>query len=33
MLFTDCERPDGTMQEIPDDTTSEGEPPSGWCWI
>jgi dolichyl-phosphate-mannose--protein O-mannosyl transferase len=33
MLFADCDRPDGTTQELPDDTTSEGEPPDGWCWI
>jgi dolichyl-phosphate-mannose--protein O-mannosyl transferase len=33
MLFTDCERPDGSDPELPDDTTSEGEPPPGWCWI
>ena len=28
MLFTDC---DG--QTLPDDTTSTGAPPDGWCWI
>ena len=33
ILFTDCERPGGASQELPDDTTSEGEPPRGWCWI
>jgi dolichyl-phosphate-mannose--protein O-mannosyl transferase len=33
MVFTDCERPDGTDQELPDDTTSEGQSPTGWCWI
>jgi dolichyl-phosphate-mannose-protein mannosyltransferase len=33
MLFTECVRPDGTVQELPDDTTSEGQPPTGWCWI
>ena len=33
ILFTDCERPDGTIQELPDDTMSEGQPPPGWCWI
>ena len=33
MLLTDCERPDGTVQELPDDTKSEGQPPAGWCWI
>jgi dolichyl-phosphate-mannose-protein mannosyltransferase len=33
MLFRDCERPDGVVQELPDDTSSEGTPPDGWCWI
>lgn len=33
MLFTDCDRPDGIVQELPDDTTSQGVPPDGWCWI
>lgn len=33
VLFADCERPDGTAQELPDDTTSQGDPPRGWCWI
>ena len=33
MLFRDCERPDGVVQTLPDDTTSEGAPPDGWCWI
>jgi dolichyl-phosphate-mannose-protein mannosyltransferase len=33
MLFTDCERPAGAETELPDDTTSEGAPPPGWCWI
>jgi dolichyl-phosphate-mannose--protein O-mannosyl transferase len=33
ILFTDCERPDGTTPDQPDDTTSEGDPPPGWCWI
>lgn len=33
MLLTDCERPDGTVHELPDDTTSEGQGPAGWCWI
>jgi dolichyl-phosphate-mannose--protein O-mannosyl transferase len=28
MLFTDC-----AGQTLPDDTTSEGDPPPGWCWI
>jgi dolichyl-phosphate-mannose--protein O-mannosyl transferase len=33
MLFTACERPDGTTPTLPDDTTSSGSPPRGWCWI
>jgi dolichyl-phosphate-mannose--protein O-mannosyl transferase len=28
MLFTDCGE-----QTLPDDTTSSGSPPPGWCWI
>jgi dolichyl-phosphate-mannose--protein O-mannosyl transferase len=33
MLFTDCERPDGTTLPLPDDSSSQGAPPEGWCWI
>jgi dolichyl-phosphate-mannose-protein mannosyltransferase len=34
MLFADCERPDGTPAvNLPDDSTSQGAPPAGWCWI
>jgi dolichyl-phosphate-mannose--protein O-mannosyl transferase len=33
ILFADCERPDGSVTELPDDSTSQGEPPPGWCWI
>jgi hypothetical protein len=33
ILFADCRRSDGATQELPDDTTSEGDPPRGWCWI
>jgi dolichyl-phosphate-mannose-protein mannosyltransferase len=33
MLFRDCERVDAPAQSLPDDTTSEGQPPPGWCWI
>jgi dolichyl-phosphate-mannose-protein mannosyltransferase len=33
ILFADCVRPDGSVQELPDDTTSEGQPLTGWCWI
>jgi dolichyl-phosphate-mannose-protein mannosyltransferase len=28
ILFTDC-----GGQVLPDDTTSQGSPPAGWCWI
>lgn len=32
--FADCERPDGTpAPTLPDDSTSQGVPPDGWCWI
>ncbi len=33
ILFTDCERPDGSTLELPDDSTSAGSPPDGWCWL
>lgn len=33
MLFADCDRPDGVVRELPDDSTSQGLPPDGWCWI
>ncbi len=33
ILFDDCERPDGATQPLPDDSSSEGVPPDGWCWI
>jgi dolichyl-phosphate-mannose--protein O-mannosyl transferase len=33
MLFTDCDRADGVIQQLPDDSTSQGLPPDGWCWI
>lgn len=33
MLFTECARPDAPAQELPDDQTSSGMPPAGWCWI
>lgn len=33
MLFRDCDRPDGVVQELPDDSSSQGTPPEGWCWI
>jgi dolichyl-phosphate-mannose-protein mannosyltransferase len=32
--FTDCARPEGAPTlTLPDDSISEGPPPSGWCWI
>ena len=33
ILFSDCERRDGSVQRLPDDSTSQGDPPRGWCWI
>ncbi|HYI67601.1 MAG TPA: phospholipid carrier-dependent glycosyltransferase [Candidatus Limnocylindrales bacterium] len=33
ILFANCERPDGSTRSLPDDTSSEGVPPDGWCWI
>ena len=33
ILFNDCERPDGSTQTLPDDSSSQGVPPNGWCWI
>jgi dolichyl-phosphate-mannose-protein mannosyltransferase len=33
LLFTDCERPGGPDRSLPDDSSSEGEPAPGWCWI
>lgn len=33
ILFTDCDRPDGSRPTLPDDSTSSGDPPGGWCWI
>ena len=33
MLFTDCDSPDGVVRELPDDSSSQGTPPEGWCWI
>jgi len=33
MLFRDCQRTDGPAQTLPDDSTSQGVPPDGWCWI
>ncbi|MEO7296658.1 MAG: hypothetical protein ABIZ57_10985, partial [Candidatus Limnocylindria bacterium] len=33
ILFADCERADGAAPSLPDDSTSQGVPPDGWCWI
>jgi dolichyl-phosphate-mannose--protein O-mannosyl transferase len=33
ILFADCERSGGPTQSLPDDSSSEGLPPDGWCWI
>ncbi len=33
MLLTDCDRPDAPAATLPDDETSSGQPPDGWCWI
>jgi dolichyl-phosphate-mannose--protein O-mannosyl transferase len=33
MLFGDCDRPGAATQTLPDDSSSEGVPPPGWCWI
>ncbi len=33
ILFTDCDRPNGSRPSLPDDSTSSGPPPRGWCWI
>lgn len=33
MTFADCARPAGATQTVPDDVSSSGLPPEGWCWI
>ena len=33
MLFTDCDRVGAPAQTLPDDHTSSGPAPTGWCWI
>ena len=33
MLFRECERTDAPAQTLPDDSSSQGVPPEGWCWI
>lgn len=31
--LADCARPGAPIFELPDDESSEGPPPIGWCWI
>lgn len=31
--FRDCARAEGAARALPDDSTSSGSPPRGWCWI
>jgi len=33
MLFFYCERSGAPTQSLPDDASSQGVPPDGWCWI
>jgi dolichyl-phosphate-mannose--protein O-mannosyl transferase len=33
ILFRDCERSGAPTQLLPDDSSSQGVPPQGWCWI
>jgi len=33
MLFSDCDRAGAPAQSLPDDSSSQGVPPDGWCWI
>ena len=33
ILHRDCERVDAPTLTLPDDSTSQGAPPPGWCWI
>jgi hypothetical protein len=33
ILFLDCERSGAPPQLLPDDSSSQGVPPTGWCWI
>lgn len=33
ILFTDCDRGGAPGRLLPDDSSSEGAPPNGWCWI
>ena len=33
ILFADCAGSGTADPSVPDDSTSEGDPPPGWCWI
>ena len=33
ILFADCAGSGTATPSVPDDSTSEGDPPRGWCWI
>jgi dolichyl-phosphate-mannose-protein mannosyltransferase len=33
MWLADCDRPGAPTLTLPDDETSAGPPPDGWCWI
>ena len=33
MLFADCEGSETATGSLPDASTSQGDPPRGWCWI
>jgi dolichyl-phosphate-mannose-protein mannosyltransferase len=33
ILFADCEGSGTADPSVPDDSTSQGDPPPGWCWI
>jgi dolichyl-phosphate-mannose--protein O-mannosyl transferase len=33
MLFSECDRAGAPAQPLPDDSSSQGVPPDGWCWI
>jgi dolichyl-phosphate-mannose-protein mannosyltransferase len=33
ILFADCDRQGPLRQDLPDDSSSQGLPPDGWCWI
>jgi hypothetical protein len=33
ILFAECAGSGTATPSLPDDSTSEGDPPPGWCWI